>query len=393
MRKIFLGVFVLCLMTGCAAPTLISSPPPAAIEADYALTNATLIDGTGADPVSDAVLLVKGERIVAVGSAASLVVPAGVKSINLQGATILPGFINAHVHFAFNEQKLEAWAQGGVTTVRDEGIVSDLALEDLLALRDRTRSDSRIARLVSAGYMMTVPDGYGDLFVTSPEDARQKAVEELDAGVDLLKISLENGYAGQSGLTLLSDEEMAAIVTATHERGKPVSGHITQGAYLERMVEAGVDDVGHIPYDYINPDVLKAMVAKDIYFTPTFTVFRNYGAPISSCVSNLRQFLKLGGKVALGNDYGGGPGDFELGIPMYEIAQMSRAGMTPMQIITASTLNAAHVSNLEQELGSLVPGKIADILVVNGDPLTDLQALTQIRMVVHNGIIIRDENP
>ena len=90
----------------------------------------------------------------------------------------------------------------------------------------------------------------------------------------------------------LTDEEIAAIVSVAHERGTKVSGHITQGAYLERMVKAGVDDVAHIPYDYINPEVLKSMVAKDIYFTPTFTVFRNYGAPINQCVENLRQFLE-----------------------------------------------------------------------------------------------------
>jgi len=239
--------------------------------------------------------------------------------------------------------------------------------------------------------MTTAPSGYGQLFVSSAEDARKKMTEELDAGVDLLKISLEDGYAGKSGLPKLTDEEMAAIVAVAHERGTRVSGHITQGAYLERMVKAGVDDVAHIPYDQIDPEVLKSMVAKNIYFTPTFTVFRNYGAPVSQCVANLHQFLKLGGQAALGNDYGGGPGDFEDGIPMYEIEQMTKAGMTSMQIIVASTLNAAHVSNLESDLGTLEPGKIADILVVSGDPLEDLQALQKVRLVIHEGVVIRDE--
>jgi imidazolonepropionase-like amidohydrolase len=390
----FVGIF--SLLIGCSSAATLQPNSPATaravIEADLALVNAILIDGTGANPLPNAVLLIKGERIVAVGPRKTINIAPDTKTIDLRGATILPGFINAHVHFAFDETNLEAWAQGGVTTVRDEGITSGKPLAELMAFRDKTRANPKYARLVSAGYMTTVPSGYGQLFVSSPEDAREKVTEELDAGVDLLKISLEDGYAGRSGLPKLTDDEIAAIVSVAHQRGTRVSGHITQGAYLERMVNAGVDDVAHIPYDYINPEVLKKMIAKDIYFTPTFTVFRNYGAPVSQCVENLRQFLKLGGHAALGNDYGGGPGKFELGIPMYEIEQMTKAGMTPMQIIVASTLNAAHAANIEKELGTLGPGKFADILVVTGDPLTDLQALKNVQMVIHNGVIIRQQN-
>jgi imidazolonepropionase-like amidohydrolase len=278
-----------------------------------------------------------------------------------------------------------------VTTVRDEGITSSKSLADLMAFRAKTNANPKYARLVSAGYMMTVRRGYGQLFVDSAEDARKKATDELDTGVDMLKISLEDGYAGKSGLPKLTDEEIASIVAVAHERGTKVSGHITQGAYLERMVNAGVDDVAHIPYDYINPEVLKKMVAKDIYFTPTFTVYRNYGAPVSQCVENLRQFLRLGGHPALGNDYGGGPGKFEVGIPMFEIEQMTKAGMTPMEIIVASTLNAAHVSNAEKDLGTLEIGKLADVLIVNGNPLDNLQTLMDVRMIIRSGVIIRDE--
>jgi imidazolonepropionase-like amidohydrolase len=385
------GIF--SLLTGCFPVASQPKAPLTAVvavqEADLALINATLIDGTGSDPLPDAVLLIKGDRIVAVGLRKTINFAPETKTIDLEGATVLPGFINAHVHFAYDEKTLETWALAGVTTVRDEGIISSKPLVDLMAFRDKTNVDPKYAHLVSAGYMTTVPGGYGDLFVVSADEARKKVAEELDAGVDLLKISLEDGYAGKSGLPKLTNEEIAAIVTVAHERGTRVSGHITQGDYLERMVDAGVDDVAHIPYDYVDPVVLKRMVEKGIYFTPTFTVFRNYGAPVSQCAENLRQFLELGGHAALGNDYGGGPGDFELGIPMYEIEMMTKAGMTPMQIIVASTLNAAHVSNLEKELGTLETGKIADILIVVGNPLDDLQALQKVRMVIHNGVVIR----
>jgi imidazolonepropionase-like amidohydrolase len=389
--RFILLVAMISLLISCSPR--ITPAVTAAIKADLALVNATLIDGTGADPLPDAVVLIKGDRIVAVGPREEVKFGPEFKTIDLQGATILPGFINAHVH-SYNERTLENWAQGGVTTVRDEGILSTRPLADLMKVRDKTRADPKYARMVSAGYMITVPRGYGNLFVVSADDARKKANEELDAGVDMIKISLEDGYFDRSGLPKLTDDEIAAIVAVAHERGTKVSGHITRGAYLERMVNAGVDDVAHIPWTAIDPAVLKRMVEKDIYFTSTFTAFRN-GVPVEQCIVNLSQFIQLGGHVALGDDYGGdrsnSNNNFELGIPMYEIKMMTYAGMTPMQIIVASTLNAAHVLNLEKELGTLEVGKAADIWVVNGNPLENLQALTNIRMVIRSGVIIRDE--
>lgn len=385
MQRLYILLLSALLLAGCASPT-------SAVQQDaLVLVNGTLIDGTGAEPLPNAVLVIQGEQIAAVGSKEEVEIPRGAKMIDVQGATILPGFINAHVHFAFDEKNLQAWALGGVTTVRDEAIISSGGPAKWMAWRDESNQNPEHARLISAGYMMTVPNGYGDLFVTSPEEARQKVIDELDAGADLIKISMEDGYAGKSGLPKLTDEQIAAIISAAHERGKLVSGHITQAEYLEILVKAGVDDIAHVAYDPVPDEVWQEMVAKDIYMTPTFTVLRNYGAPIATCVSNLRNFLAHGGQMALGNDYGGGPGEFELGIPMYEIEQMSAAGMTPMQIIVASTKNAAIVSGIDDQVGTLETGKIADVIIVSGDPLDDLQSLTNIRMVIHNGKIIRAE--
>ena len=386
-RKLYLLLLFALLLAGCAAP------PGGAQRDTLVLVNSTLIDGTGSDPITNAVLVIQGERILAVGSKAEVKIPRGARVIDLEGTTILPGLINAHVHFAmFDEQNLQAWAFGGVTTVRDEAIISSQKLEELMMLRDTASHDPQYARVISAGYMMTVPDGYGDLFVSSPDEARQKVFEELNAGVELIKISMEDGYAGQSALPKLTDGEIAANIFAAHERGALVSGHVTQAEYLKILVEAGVDDIAHVPYDFVPDEVWQEMVAKDIYLTPTFTVFRNYHAPVATCVLNLHNFRQQGGQVALGNDYGGGPGEFELGIPMYEIEQMSEAGMTAMQIIVASTKNAAIVSGIEDQVGTLELGRIADVLAVSGNPLADLQSLRNIRMVIHNGTIIRDES-
>jgi imidazolonepropionase-like amidohydrolase len=92
--------------------------------------------------------------------------------------------------------------------------------------------------------------------------------------------------------------------------------------------------------------------------------------------------------VALGTDYAGYDATFDLGMPFTELEMMQAAGMTPMQIVVAATRNAAYVCNLEHELGTLEPGKIADVLVIDGDPLADLGALATIRLVIHNGVVI-----
>ena len=112
--------------------------------------------------------------------------------------------------------------------------------------------------------------------------------------------------------------------------------------------------------------------------------------PHKNAVANLRNFVKAGGKVALGTDYDGFNALFELGTPMVEIDSMQEAGMTPMQIIVAATKHAAHVCNLAEKLGTLEVNKIADIIVINRNPLNDLSYLKDISLVIHNGIIIRN---
>jgi imidazolonepropionase-like amidohydrolase len=393
-RRIRHGLILLSILlwgvVGCTLGAPASTPTPAP-RATLALAGGTLIDGTGADPVPDAVVLIADDKILAAGPRASIRVPENVRTIDLDGAAILPGFINAHVHFAFEKANLQAWAYGGVTTVRDEGASTD-QIKQLKAFRAALAHDPQYARLVSAGTMLAVSGGYGNLFVSSPEDARRAVLQEADLGVDAVKVALEDGYAGTHGLPKLTPEELNAIVSAAHGRGLPVSGHITQGAYLQELLDAGADDIAHVPYDSIPSASLEQMIRQDVYLIPTFTVLRNYNAPMIACVANLEQFIRLDGKVALGNDYGGGPGEFELGIPMYEIEMMSGAGMTPMQIIVAATRNAAHVLHLDGEIGTLEPGKVADILIVNGNPLEELQSLNTVRMVMHYGIIIRDES-
>ena len=377
-----------------AALVLAACDSPTIANGTLALVNGTLITGTGAGPVGDAVVVLNGPTIVAAGPRSRVLVGQAERVIDVAGATILPGFINAHVHDAFSGVRLEVWAQAGVTTVRDEGIGAAAGnLPDLIAFRDAYWNEPRYARLVSAGYMMTAPGGYGRLAVSSAEEARLRAHEQLDQGADMLKVAVEDGIAGRTDMNVLSREALAAIVEVAHGRHTLVSAHVTDARFLQTVVSAGVDDAAHATWDPVPDSTFRQMIARRIAMVPTLTVFEAYGA-LAGSQASLRRFVALGGDVALGNDYTDPPQNgfphFDLGMPMWEIRRMAEAGMSAAQIIVAATRNAARVCGLLDSLGTLEAGKIADVLVVNGDPLRDLNALADVRLVIHGGVVIRE---
>jgi imidazolonepropionase-like amidohydrolase len=362
------------------------------LTATLVLVNGTLIDGRGGDPIPDAVVVIDNERIVAVGARSQIEIPNEAPTIDVGGATILPGFFNAHVHGAYSEETLAAWAQDGVTTVRDLGNDSDP--EILIAVRDIASRNPRFARLVAAGPLVTAVGGYGTREVGSIEEAQSTVSELLDAGVDLIKVGIEDNLQGRTW-PMLSVEEIAAIVERAHSRNVTVSAHVSSSDHVELALQAGIDDVAHVVVDEISDDLIARMIAADMYWVPTLKLWAcvdnlypvHYG---DQAVENLTRFSRAGGMVALGTDYAGYRCDFDLGMPVTEIALMQQAGMTSMQIIIAATKNAAHVCNLDADLGTLEAGKIADILVVDGDPLEDLSMLQKVRMVIHDGVIIRE---
>jgi imidazolonepropionase-like amidohydrolase len=368
-----------------------------------ALVNGTLIDGTGGAPVRDAAVLVRNGRIVAAGPRRRVAIPAGARLLDAGGGTILPGFINAHVHGAMDESTLAAWARAGVTTVRDLG--SGVDYVSAFRFRDESRRDPNLARVVAAGSFVTVANGYptaiypasawagSAIEVRSPADARRKVGRLLRAGADVVKIALESGAIFHRRLPMLSPAEARAIVETAHAAGRPVSAHISVSADLSRALDAGVDDLAHMVVDRAPTKLLRRAAASGTFWVPTLELW--HGVGLGSYVEdNLRRFLAAGGKVALGTDYLGAPSvDFDLGMPMHEVRFMRAAGMTPMQIIVAATRDAARVCNLERELGTVRPGKVADMLVVAGDPLRDLGALRKARIVVHDGVVIRDTRP
>ena len=362
-----------------------------------ALLYGRVIDGNGGDPIESAVVIVRDARIVAAGPVGGISVPDDAEVLDVRGATILPGFINAHVHHGYDASNLRAWAQAGVTTVRDLGTQSRWAERSsgVFEDRDALNADVQNARLVAAGPIVTTVGGYGGYAVTSPEDARAKVDGLIDAGADVIKIAIEDDLQGRRW-PMLTQEEMMAIVKTAHARGIRVAAHVSRSEHVRMALEAGVDDVNHMAVDRVSSDLLTRMVVRGMVWVPTLELWEGvshrHGLSWNLwAASNLRRFVEAGGVVALGTDFDGYSTPFDLGMPFTEIRLMHEAGMTAMQIIQAATRNAAVVCGLDDSLGTIEPGKIADLLVVEGDPLTDLDAVGSVLLVIRDGVVIRDD--
>jgi imidazolonepropionase-like amidohydrolase len=226
--------------------------------------------------------------------------------------------------------------------------------------------------------------------VQSIEEAQVAALRILSEGADQLKIMLESNWGNQ----VMPKEVARAIVEIAHRQGKRVSAHISLSRDIETAVNVGVDDLAHMALDNVPNELIKKIVKAGIFWIPTIELWK--GLTLKGIVQdthlfdNLGRFVKAGGKVALGTDYGGASFPFELGMPMKEIRWMHEAGMSPSDIIISATKNPAEVCGLGSELGTLEPGKIADILVIDGNPLKDLTNLTKVKLVIRGGVIIRE---
>ncbi|WP_018247451.1 amidohydrolase family protein [Orenia marismortui] len=361
-----------------------------------AFYNATIIDGTGAKPIEDGVVLVEGERIKKLGKSNQIKIPKGATKINLKGKTLLPGFINAHVHHAYTEDNLKNWLNAGVTTVRD--LSPQIDAREAIARRDKFNQRTDLARVISASPILGVPGGYGNATFHSLAEAKEMVNGYIDDNIDIIKFAITDFDQNRSW-EMPTFEQVKAIVDTAHARGIKTSVHITNTEYLQWVVKLGVDDIAHMVLTPLNDKIIKQIVDKNIYLLPTLEVWNRVGRIYHLNYNfitrmNLAKFYKAGGKVALGTDFGGYECTFDSGFPITEVKLMKKAGMSNMDIIVAGTKNGAFVSDREEDLGTLEEGKIADILIVSGNPLKDIETLEETYMVVHNGEIVlnKEEN-
>lgn len=358
-----------------------------------ALINGVLIDGTGSDPIPDIQIVVQNKKITYVGNYSESVIPPEARIIDVNSSYVLPGFMNTHIHSGYNENYLQKWARSGVTTVRDIGNLTTSPAEGF-SIRNTLLNDNSNARLVAAGPLVTTIGGYGNYPVSSPDDAEQIINKLIDDGADLIKIAIEDNLQGRTW-EMLFIEEIERIVLTAHKKNKRVAAHISRSHHLDMAIRCGVDDVDHMAVNFVPDSLINFMIEQNMYWVPTLELWKGVSDMyslnwIDIAKSNLRRFVQAGGKIALGTDYDGYVTPFDLGMPITEIKLMEEAGMTPMQIIVAATKHGAFVCGLENELGTIEQGKIADIIVIKDNPLENLDALLNVEIVIHNGVIINE---
>lgn len=376
------------------------------------------MDGTGADPIGDGLIAIQENRLVVIGQSDDFYIPDDVLVIDANGGTILPGILNAHAHrVSTAATRRHLFLLDGVTSVCDLGA-------PLLRMGDFDQEaiqSGPAARVFKAGPMITPPGGYPGLgmnYKIQEEDEAASAVRDLHArGVDYIKVALEPGPMQNEYFPVLKLEELQSIVTTAHALGLLVRAHVYNSAMLEIALDAGVDVIEHLPLQYDSQDHLVSffdetgefrmppeleahyiqMIDQGIVLVPTLEVntrdekvWGDLGVSwdefIQVNLNVISYFHMAGGKIAIGNDYGV-PG-IKPGIPLREMDLLQQAGLSSQEIIEAATRQAAYVCGQADILGTLEMGKLADLIIVTGNPLADINALDSVMYVIKNGEIV-----
>lgn len=360
----------------------------------YLLTHATLIRGEPLQAQAGLSVLLRDGKIQSIAPDGQLATEPDVAVIDLQGASVLPGIINAHVHDAYDEAQLRRWVQAGVTTVRD---LNPHIQGDFLTFRNSHQGRPEFARLLAGSPILTATGGYGSVELKERQQAIAMVQTYIRQGVDIIKLAIEDDCEGQQW-SLLPAETLSAMTKTAHAAGKRVIAHLTHSYNLQLALDAQVDELAHMVVEPLNDEQLAAVVRRGIYWTPTLELWHGVGSlyPVdyeAQAIENLRRFHRAGGRVVLGTDFGGFMTPFDGAMPMTEFRLMGQAGMSNGAILRAATQTAAEAIGLGDELGSLSAGKQADLLVVAGNPLADLTALQHPLWVFHHGVAVVRPNP
>lgn len=336
-------------------------------------------------PEADPTVVVEGSSIESLGAPDADLSP-GAEEIDATGLTLVPGFIDAHVHIGFFPPA--DVVHGGVTAVRDLAWPPD----QIFPLAERSRAtDFEGPTIVAAGPMLTVPGGYPTRAAWAPDGTAApvtsvaEAVEVIEGVAARGAVVVKVGLDGRAGPTF-EESLLAAIVDAAHERALNVTAHIQGVDELEKALDAGVDELAHmlIGAERIPDHVIDDMVTHDVVVVPTMSP--RTGEALAVATENLAAFAGAGGRVVYGTDLGDeGP---RPGIESTEIRAMNAAGMTPREILASATVDAAAWIGLD-DCGVIAPGMAADIVGLRGDPATDLDALWAVELVIRRGRVVR----
>ena len=398
---------------------------PAAAET-IALVGGSVADLAGKAPIRDAVVIVEGERIVAIGARAATPVPAGARIVPMAGKWLIPGLMNMHVHLALNlpgasriyNETPDSMALrtldnaqksllSGVTTMRLTG--SDAGV-DFTVKRAIDAGMFDGPRIHTAGASIVPTGGHGKLEVNGPAAFAKAVREQVKAGATWIKLGISGGISdthGDIAASPFTDDELKTAIEVAHRNGVKVTGHTGSPIASDTAIDAGIDCFEH-GY-FLTPPVLKRMKAKGVWYVPTIVVsqngakefYRKIGSPpwylarVDSVgkahMQSLRDAIANGVNIALGTDqYPWEPNEGTTAT-VREAELYVDAGMTPAQALRSATVESARMLGVEKEVGELKPGYLADIVAVDADPTRDIRALRTIGFVMKGGKVVRND--
>jgi imidazolonepropionase-like amidohydrolase len=403
---------------------------------------ARVFTSTSERPLAPGMVIVEGDHITQVGT--NLAVPPGARVIDLGDSTLLPGFIDAHVHMAMEgsddwyrdfyqtalrfpaEQALYAAKYARVTLDAGFTTVRDLGSQDYVSLGLRNAINAGVAvgpRMLIANHGIGSTGGHADNapfppdrvkpsgtiegICNGPAECREAVRFQIKYGADVIKCMPSGGVLSLSDpvdVPELTREEMDAIVSEAHAWHRKVAAHCHGDAAAKIAIAAGVDSIEH--GSFLQDDTLRLMKEKGVYLVPT--LFAGYWvgqkadhfpppiavkarAAAAAMQSMFQRAMKIGVKVAFGTDSAVEPH----GLDAQEFALMVKNGMTPAQALIAATASGADLLGLSDKLGTLEPGKLADLVAVPGDPLQDIRQTEKVSFVMQGGKVFkgRDAQP
>lgn len=426
-------IVLVCFVTGFCAGQARNDAPAVTV----AIHAGNVLDVRTGNYASDQVIWIEGDRIKAIGSASDLIkkLPPGAQIVDLTNSTVLPGLIDCHTHLtmtpydsgpaglhaSYPRQALtgarnaRVTLEAGFTTVRNLGAsgYADIALRDAIKAGDVPGP-----RMLVSGPPLSITGGHGDENFLAPQfgwssdgvadgidGVTKKVREDIKYGADVIKFMATGGVLSEGdnpALAQFSPEEMKAIVDTAHGLGRKVAAHAHGSAGIKYAVLAGVDSIEH--GSYINDEDIELMKQHGTYLVPTVyledwlmenvqklgltpNMIEKAKTVLPIAQQNLSHAFKSGVKVALGTD----AAVYPHGLNARELGKMVDMGMSPLQAIQAGTLNGADLIGWADRVGTLEPGKFADIIAVQGDPLANVRVLENVSFVMKGGAIIKNQ--
>ena len=421
--------------------------PPEPAGPKHYIKGARLIDVIREQVINDPIIEVEGRKIISVGNAKDTVIPQGANVIDCSGLTIMPGMIDCHLHtmmfncLTFHNFRVAQWEitpelqqmyglfhaqlcfDMGFTTLRDLGLASSRGLmtAHLCAVRDAIGAGILEGPRMLIGGFTSITGSHLDLinpramqrfgFQTAdgPWELRKLARQNMLIGCDVVKTCATGGGGTdkeEPDIRNMTQEEIDAIVDEAHAFHKIAAVHCFTPAGQKMALKAGADTIEHMVFSdqrttdeiaesqaYMTPTLLHrtdhAIEMRRLQGTSMFVINKMKSIQ-SSCFETFQRMHKGGVKIAMGTDLGFDP---EMGTNAKELAIYVDLGMSPMEALQTATINGARAIKMERSIGSIEPGKFADIIAVNGDPsqnISCLQEKANIQMVMKEGKVYAD---